>query len=197
MTRIFIGTAESRPAGWTVLGIGPDCHLALDPAIEPLPFPDNSVDAAMVCHTLQGVPSARLAFVLAELRRVIKPGGWRDTADGSQPFEGGLVRFSVPDLSAACRAYVESNEAFFAGKPLAPEPEEPIGVRMAAWLAAAAPHQAFDHETLQWWLKRQGFDGMYRSAYRKSLLPELRVEGVDHRPHDSLFIEAWKSRRAA
>lgn len=201
MTRLLIGVPEGgqRPAGWTVVGLTKVAHLQLDVAHEPLPLPDNSVDVAVVVHELQRVAPDRVAFVLSELRRVIKPGGWRACADGSAPFEGGLVRLMVPDLSAACRAYVDGNVAFFGGPG---EGEVPLGARLSAWLqpggnALGLGLGAMDHETLAWSLKRQGFEGTYRSAYRKSVLPELRVEGVDARPNDSVYLEAWKARNAA
>jgi SAM-dependent methyltransferase len=206
MTRLFLGACDehTRPAGWTVVGLDQGSHLRLDVAHQPLPLPPDSVDLIVVAHELDRVPPARLGFVLGELRRVIRPGGWRDSADGSKPFEGGLIRITVPDLAAACRAYVENKPEFFADGQAAgtSKDQEPMGVRLVDWLRSRGVGgmgllHAFDHDSLLWWLKREGFDGMYRSAYKKSLLPELRVEGLDRRPHDSLFIEAWKTRRAA
>lgn len=202
MTRLFIGTlGPHRPAGWMLLGLDDASHLRWRMGEEPLPFPDNSADLIFVSYALECLPPAPLAGAMTELRRVLRPGGWKDSADNSRPFEGGLLRIAVPDLGAACRAYVENNPAFFADGKAAPKSDEPLGLRFAQWLGAASPAgrpvvSPFDHESLAWHLRRHGFDGLYRSAYRKSLLPELRVDGLDQLPHQSLFIEAWKQRAA-
>jgi SAM-dependent methyltransferase len=203
--KVLLGSLEgrSKPEGWKVVGPDKEADVQIDLALEPLPFLDSSVDLILASHCLQRVPAGRIPFALGEMRRVIKPGGWRASADGSRPFEGGLIRMSLPDLAAACRAYADQNEAFFLPPgAIKPESEQPLGARLVEWLTRPDPDgrgfvHAFDHESIAWWLTREGFDGMYRSAYRKSLVPELRAEGLDLRPHDSIYIEAWKSRRAA
>ena len=56
--------ADARLAGRVVLSVAP---------AEALPFPDGAFDAATVAFGLRNVPDRRLA--LAEMRRVLKPGG--------------------------------------------------------------------------------------------------------------------------
>jgi SAM-dependent methyltransferase len=88
MTRLFIGSAPAheRPAGWTIVGMDRDAHLRLDVAHEALPLPTGSVDLVVLAHELHRVPAGSVAFLLGEVRRVLKPGGWRTSADGSNPF---------------------------------------------------------------------------------------------------------------
>lgn len=205
MIKLNIGGGKGHPRlpGWTVVDLRDGADIRLDISRDSLPFADNSVDVIFTSHTLEHILPQRLPFVLSEFRRVIKAGGMRETADGTAPFEGGLIRILVPDISLAIRAYSERDEKFFQSSEVTvPDPNAPLGGKLAAWFysmsAVGNGHvHAFDHEYLMYLLRNQGFDGMYRSAFRKSLLAELRDEAFDRHPNDSLFVECWKTSNAA
>jgi SAM-dependent methyltransferase len=200
-------------AGWTLIGTGPmrdasiDWSIELDVTRKTLPYVDASVDMIYAAFTLEAVPAPRLPAMLAEWRRVLKPGAPVESADSSTLFEGGLLRIVVRDMAAAVGALAERDEAFFERQESAfqtgavqqgvgvPDrgPSRPLGERFAAWLRRAGPGAStwFDHETIMHHLRAAGFDGMYRSACRKSLLPELRSEAFDQPTPDVLYLEAW------
>lgn len=53
---------------------------------EAIPFPDAHFDGALMLKSLHHVPMARMADALAEIRRVLRPGGWLYV---SEPVYGG------------------------------------------------------------------------------------------------------------
>ncbi len=62
----------------------------------PLPFDDNVYDAVYSAHTLEHLPRNEVPGVLAEFRRILKPGG--------------ILRIVVPDLELMARTYLEQLE---------------------------------------------------------------------------------------
>ena len=75
-------------------GIDLSCDIA-----EGLPLETGSIDYAVSIHALPEVPYDRLVPVLAELRRVIKPGG--------------ILRLCLPDLIKGVRAYERGDRDYF------------------------------------------------------------------------------------
>lgn len=67
----------------------------------PLPFDDNVYDAVYSAHTLEHLPRNEAPRVLAEFRRILKPGG--------------ILRIVVPDLELMARTYLEQLERAVAG----------------------------------------------------------------------------------
>lgn len=67
---------------------------------KPLPFEDDSVDWVYAEHLIEHVPLLDAIGWLAEVRRILAPGG--------------LVRITTPDLGAYAAAYLEGNKNFFA-----------------------------------------------------------------------------------
>ena len=62
-------------------------------------LPDGSCDVVFSSHVFEHIPHVKLPSVIAEINRVLKPGG--------------IFRILVPDLARIARAYVESDEEFF------------------------------------------------------------------------------------
>lgn len=201
MVKLNIGGGKGHPKlpGWTIVDLRDSADLRLNIASEALPFADNSVDVIFTSHTLEHIAPQSLPFVLDEFYRVIKPGGMRDVSGGDAAFVGGIVRIAVPDIASACRAYSEGNRKFFETSELTyREPDAPIGGLLASWFYSTSTigngHcHCFDDGYLKWWLTRHRFTTAVRSAYRKSMLPELRSDAFDRHPNDSLFMEAWKA----
>jgi len=94
--------------------------------------------------------------------------------------------------------------AFFDAAEIAPiELNAPLGGRLASWLYSTRLDKTtgelsnmkghvhcFDYEYLVYRLKKIGFKHIWRSAFRKSIYPELQKDGFDIHPISSLFIEA-------
>lgn len=104
--RLNLGCGTRRHAAWTNVDLvpaGPDV-IAAD-LRRPLPFPAGSFQAVYAAHVLEHLVPAEAGRLLAEVWRLLAPGG--------------IVRIVVPDLEGIARAYLESLER--AGS--APSPE--------------------------------------------------------------------------
>ena len=187
--RLNVGGGKGHPVmrDWTVVDLRESADVVLDITEKALPHADSSVDLLVCSHTLEHVPRARLGFVLSEFLRVVKPVA-----------KGGVVRIAVPDIEQACRAYVAGDEAFFRKADLTyADPDAPLGGLLASWFysvsAVGNGHvNCFDFGSMSWWLKRAGFARVERSTYRGSRVEDLRAEGIDLHPHESLYVEAFK-----
>ena len=92
--------------------LGPDADLHLADLAEPLPFPDGAFDdviAALVLHCLQDWTGP-----LAELRRVLKPGG-RLIAAVEHPFAIALMHHMQGDKPAYFQTRSRTEEWAFGG----------------------------------------------------------------------------------
>src|SRR3954462_15440704 len=77
---------------------GPGIDMSCD-IRDGLPLPDGSMDYVVSIHALPEVPYDQLVPVLAELRRVIAPGG--------------VLRLSLPNLLKSVRAYRRGDHDYF------------------------------------------------------------------------------------
>lgn len=71
---------ETRPANYT---------FTTGNVLEGLPFPDASFDFVHQRLLITAIPKERWAGVIAELRRVTRPGGWIELAECGVPEHGG------------------------------------------------------------------------------------------------------------
>ncbi|CAG1001454.1 hypothetical protein PHYC_02917 [Phycisphaerales bacterium] len=201
MIKLVISMIPRPPMpGWSLVGPFDGADSRVDLGLQGLPLADTTVGAVYIQNTLEYLSQDRSLALLRDLRRLLQPGGFRDSADGVEPFEGGLLRLCTPDLAAASLAYSQRDERFFASSAPGQDPDSPVGAKFAAWLfgTASLPRlQAFDHDTLTHLLKQAGFGAMYRSACRKSLLPELCAEGLEAPGPDVLYMECWRPADAA
>src|SRR5918994_706665 len=160
-----------------------------------LPFPDRSASHVFVSHMLEHLFFPRdVRFFLAELRRVMSPGG--------------VVRIVVPDIEQCIEAYTSNDRQFFTSRRETwdwwPENATRLEDFLAYSGAGAEPAYLFeahkygyDFETLVKALGEAGFERVRRSAYMASDDPALRVDNVSTvakaRHGDryySLFVEA-------
>ena len=194
MAKLNVGGGKGHPklSGWTIVDMRDSADLVLDISSQRLPFDDASVDVVFTSHTLEHILPQKLGFVLDEFRRVLKPG--RRTETG---FTGGILRVAVPDISLAIRAYSAGDRSFYEKSEVTVRDREaPIGGLLAAWFysisAVGNGHvHCFDEAYMAYWLNKHGFNRVVRSAFRASLLPELRTDAFDRHPHDSLYVDAW------
>lgn len=95
--RLNLGCGARRHPAWTNVDLVPTGRdvIACD-LRRPLPFPAASFTAVYAAHVLEHLVPAEAASLMAEVRRLLVPGG--------------VVRIVVPDLEGIARAYLESLE---------------------------------------------------------------------------------------
>jgi SAM-dependent methyltransferase len=200
---IVSGSPAARQRGWSVVGPFDGADLRLDPGERDWPLADGVVDCVYIRDVVEYMSTAQAESFFREIRRLVRPGGLRETADGSYPFEGGLIRVVIPDVGAALRAAADRDSDFFErAAPARASTDGPCGERLSRWLYAPRADgrpraSAPDDETLSALLKRAGFEGVYRAGAGKSLHPALRdLTRAENEP-DVLFFEGWREPEAA
>jgi SAM-dependent methyltransferase len=100
-----IGCGRHFHPAWRNLDV-----VSRDPQVEAcdlrrgLPAPDNHYDMVYHSHVLEHLPPEQGAELIAECRRVLKPGG--------------ILRIVVPDLETTARLYLQSLEAAWEATPV-------------------------------------------------------------------------------
>ena len=151
-------------------GIDLSCDIA-----EGLPLETGSIDYAVSIHALPEVPYDRLVPVLAELRRVIKPGG--------------ILRLCLPDLIKGIRAYERGDRDYF----LVPDEDaRSLGAKLVTQLIwYGYSRTLFTHEFIEEMLLKAGFSRVVRCAYRQTSGPDPEIVDLDNREPESLYVEAY------
>lgn len=191
--KLNIGGAKGHPrvTGWKVVDLRSHADVVMDISRQPLPFHDSFVDVIFCSHTLEHIPPQRLDFVLGEFLRVMDK-------------RNSLIRISVPDIERAIKAYWEKDYPFFDTSQIStPDTDAPIGGKLASWFYSTRLDRntgeesemkghvhCFDAEYLIYRMKKVGFRKVWRSAYHRSVYPELRKKAFDRYPTESLFVEA-------
>lgn len=147
-----------------------------------LPYRDESVDAIYSGHLIEHMSPTNAGAMLAECRRVLRPGG--------------RIRFSTPDLRETIDQYLESVEA---GSPDAADEfmkslgtyTDGTGSRLRRFVnrnVSAFHHQwLYDGASLRQLFERSGFRSVELQAFRDNDFPDL--DQMEIRP-SGLFIEA-------
>lgn len=176
-----------------------------------IPFPDASADAVYHSHVLEHIDREAVPGFLAEVHRVLKPGG--------------VHRIVVPDLELQARSYLETLEKSLAGGDNLEPHEESVHVlieqlvRKEAWgtsqrkparrwlenrvlgdaRSRGETHQwMWDRVTLPAELLRAGFRNPQIVSNTESRIPDWRgyrldeVDGGGEYKPGSLYVEAIK-----
>ena len=87
--------------GWHVLDhkLTQNSEFGITGDADKIGLPDESCDVVFCSHVFEHIPHVKLPLVIAEINRILKPGG--------------IFRILTPDLARVARAYVESDEEFF------------------------------------------------------------------------------------
>ena len=153
---------------------------------EPFPIKSNSVSHYYCSHTLEHVDPKLTLFTVKEIYRTLAPGG--------------RVRIVVPDAMVGIDLYLTRKQKYpskhYPGVPKH-YPETAFGL-LFAWFCTpdkkvqSGHKMGFDHETLEWYLKKAGFKKIESMKYMVHGNPVFK--GKDYKTYatNSIFMEAEK-----
>jgi SAM-dependent methyltransferase len=168
---------EDARRGWINIdrSAGPGVDLVAD-IREGLPIGSATIDYAVSVHGLQKLAYSDLAPALAELLRVLRPGG--------------TLRLVVPDLDADIRAYTEHDNDHF---HVAPDRARSRGGRFIAHaLACGRSRTLFTFDFAEELLLDAGFVDVTRCRSAETASRFQEIAELDGREGESIFIEATR-----
>jgi predicted SAM-dependent methyltransferase len=175
--RLNWGCGEHFGPGWINSDIkdAPGVDIACD-IRDGLPLETDSVDYAVSIHSLPEIPYGDLVRTLAELRRVLKPGG--------------VLRVALPDLDRAIRAYVAGDRDYF----VVPDSDaEAIGSKLVTQMTWYGwSRSLFTQDFTEEILRKAGFREVLECSFRATRSPFPEIVELDSRERESLFVEAIK-----
>lgn len=177
LKRLNWGCGTHPQPGWINSDIKDDPGIDISCDIrEGLPIADGELDYAVSIHALCMIPYEHAVAVLAELRRVLRPGG--------------VLRLGLPDLDRALRAYVDGSREYF----VVPDEHESTlsGKLIVQLLWYGYSVLMFTEEFIRDLLLRAGFTSVNVCAYRQTCSPYGEIVDLDNRERESLFVEAVK-----
>jgi predicted SAM-dependent methyltransferase len=141
-----------------------------------LPIDRDTLDCIVAIHVLQDLDWNELPRALAELHRMLKPGG--------------VLRLALPDLDRAIDAYRRGDPGYF----FIPDADAAtIGAKLVTqivWYGSVRTPFTFDFA--REWLAKAGFRDPVRCAYRETRYGDAGITELDNRESESLFVEALK-----
>ncbi len=182
--RMNLGCGTQRIPGYCGIDADSSAELPLDLSYCNLPFGSESQDAVICVSAINYFTRQRSAELVQEAYRVLKIGG--------------VARFSVQDMEALARRYVEKDREFFFQK--LPDGRERLegptmGDKYAAWFygymtAGGRCRYFYDYDSLAYLFKQAGFRVVERKEYLDSRLEHIEL--IDNRPDQMFFLEALK-----
>jgi SAM-dependent methyltransferase len=141
-----------------------------------LALPDASVDVIAAIHFLQDLPWDAIAPALAEMHRVLRPGG--------------VLRLALPDLDRAMDAYRSGDAGYF----VVPDADaRAIGAKLVTQIVwYGSVRTPFTWDFARECLLNAGFREVVRCAFRETRHGDARVVELDNRERESLFVEALR-----
>ncbi|MFJ5880384.1 class I SAM-dependent methyltransferase [Kitasatospora cineracea] len=163
---------------------GSSLYTRLD-ITQPLPFADHSVDWVYAEHLIEHVPLGTAVAWLAEVRRVLRPGG--------------LLRLTTPDLAKYITGYLDDREQFFRRhrrrlRTMRVGP--PMPERRAFMLNQIFYHFGhrwiYDEAELRYVLDRAGYGAftVVRREFQTGARPDVADLDTAFRKDESIYLEA-------
>ena len=192
---LALGAGHHPPAGWLATDLDPSVApgvIFLD-VTERFPFPDAALDYVHGEHLIEHVPLSAGRALLAECRRVLRPGGRLRLATPDLAKLAALV--AAPGTSTEGTAYVEwVARTFVEVGRIENRPVDVLNNAMRAWGHAFL----YDETTLRDELARAGFVSLTRLPMNESDVPALRglethaqtVGGKEHVHWETMVLEA-------
>lgn len=177
LQRLNWGCGEHLGAGWINSDVKVDGGIDLVADIrEGLPLSDAAVDYAVSVHALPELSIPEVEIALAELLRVLKPGG--------------VLRLALPDLRLAIAAFAEGREDFFKIERDAAGTFEGRFIRHLLWHGYT--RTLFTPEFARELLERAGFADVFTCPYGATQSRFAGIVELDNRRDESFFIEGSK-----
>lgn len=177
MRRLNCGCGPSPAPGWINVDRRrlPGVHLCCDVA-RGLPAADGAFRYAAAIHVLQDLPFLDVVPAVAELRRVLEPGG--------------VLRLGLPDLDRAVDAYRRGDRGYFY---IRDEDVRSLGGKLAVQIAwYGSVRTPFTWDLAEEVCSRAGFARVVRCAYRRTASRYPDIIELDNRERESLFVEAFR-----
>jgi len=183
--KVNIGSGSVYLPGYCNIDLSAAADLYLDLEKRLLPFPSESLEAAVCISTINYFSRERGARIVKDVYRVLK--------------QGGIARFATQDLRIIAEKYVSGDRDFFFQK--LPDGRErfagkTMGDKVNSWfygyttLRGKRCRYVYDFETLALLFKEAGFSGIEQKRYRESVIPD--IERIDNRQEQMFFLEAIK-----
>jgi predicted SAM-dependent methyltransferase len=168
--------------------VGGDSYFIELDAREPLPFADASVDWVYAEHFIEHVSLADGIRWLAEVRRILVPGG--------------LVRLTTPDLRLYAESYLSADGGLFAGlrdvlyeRGARPRLPDRRAFMMNLVFFFWEHRWIYDFEELAHALTQAGFaeDAVRRCSFAVGTRADVAQMDRPHRRHETIYVEALSS----
>jgi SAM-dependent methyltransferase len=148
-------------------------------AVRQIPCPDGSVDVVYSAHMIEHLDRAEARLFLAEVRRVLRPGG--------------IIRLAAPDLALLAGRYQSTGDAdeFMASTYLGQD--RPAGLRSRARMAIVGPRHhlwMYDGPSLTRLLSDGGFTRAAVLPAGETTIPDPGGLDLKERAHESVYAEA-------
>lgn len=154
---------------------GPGIDITADIRLG-LPLDNGTFDYAVSIHALPMLSYPDLVPALAELRRLLKPGG--------------VLRLSLPDLDKGITAYLGGDRGHF----LVPDDHvQSLGGKFVVhmlWYGYSV--SMFTADFIEELLGRAGFTSVQHCEFRRTASRFPGIVDLDNRENESLFVEAVK-----
>jgi Methyltransferase domain len=177
VTRLNWGCGEHVAPGWLNSDVKEGAGVDLVADIRKgLPLPSETVDYAVSVHALPELRYPEQVPALAELRRVLKPGG--------------VLRLVLPDLEKAIDAYVKSDDEYFS---LVADDAGSLGGKLITQILWYGYSRClftadFATELLEW----AGFTEIVVCAPHSTNSRFAEIVKLDNREAESFYIEGTR-----
>lgn len=175
--RLNWGCGPITPYGWVNSDVlaAPGVDTVAD-IRNGLPYSSGSFDYVVSIHALPELPYCDLDRALAELFRVLRPGG--------------SLRLSLPDLDRALEAYRNDDLDYFL---IGDEVVRSLAGKMIVQLTwFGRCRSLFTLKFIRELLERNGFRDIERCQFQQTKSPFPGIIELDDRQLESLFVEAIK-----
>jgi predicted SAM-dependent methyltransferase len=177
IVRLNWGCGEWTVSGWVNSDIkeGEGVELVAD-IREGLPVESDTFDYIVSIHSLPEIQFAEIVPTLAELRRVLKPGG--------------VLRLALPDLDKGIEAYHRRDTDYF---HVPDEDAKSLGAKFVTQMIWYGYSRClFTHEFIEEQLLRAGFARVDHCTFKQTASAHAEIVDLDNRERESLFVEGVK-----